>query len=55
MGSKVPGLVPSDYDPRPRSDGYWESLGKHVKMESLYKQQLLNRLGKKKALDNIKR
>ncbi|MGN7491957.1 discoidin domain-containing protein [Paenibacillus sp. SAF-054] len=54
VGPKVPGLVPSDYDPRPRSDGYWESLGKHVKVESLYKQQLLERLGKK-ALDNIKR
>jgi hypothetical protein len=53
-GPKVPGLVPSEYDPRPRSDGYWESLGKHVKVESLYKQQLLERLGKK-ALDNIKR
>ncbi|WP_237391733.1 discoidin domain-containing protein [Paenibacillus dendrobii] len=54
VGPKVPGLVPSDYDPRPRNDGYWESLGKHVKVESLYKQQLLERLGKK-ALDNIKR
>ncbi|MEC0370142.1 discoidin domain-containing protein [Paenibacillus chibensis] len=54
VGPKVPGLVPSDYDPRPRSDGYWESLGKHVQVESLYKQQLLERLGKK-ALDNIKK
>ncbi|MEC0239349.1 discoidin domain-containing protein [Paenibacillus dokdonensis] len=54
VGPKVPGLVPSDYDPRPRNDGYWESLGKHVKVESLYKQQLLERLGKK-AVDNIKR
>ncbi|MCJ8013090.1 discoidin domain-containing protein [Paenibacillus sp. KQZ6P-2] len=53
-GPKVSGLVPSDYDPRPRNDGYWESLGQHVKVESLYKQQLLNRLGQK-ALDNIKR
>ncbi|MGF7046485.1 hypothetical protein J2T13_000961 [Paenibacillus sp. DS2015] len=54
VGQKVPGLVPSEYDARPRSEGYWESLGKHVKVESLYKQQLLERLGKK-ALDNIKR
>lgn len=54
VGEKVPGLVPSDYDPRPRSDGYWDNYGQHVTVESLYKQQLEERLGKK-ALNNIQK
>ncbi|KAF9114844.1 hypothetical protein BGX30_006471 [Mortierella sp. GBA39] len=54
VGEKVPGLVPSDYDPRPRSDGYWDNYGQHVTVESLYKQQLQERLGKK-ALNNIQK
>lgn len=52
VGPKVPGLVPNDYDPRPRSDGYWDSCGRHVMLQSLYKQQLIERLGRK-ALPNI--
>jgi hypothetical protein len=53
VGPKVPGLVPSTYDPRPRADAYWDNEGKHVKVDSLYKQQLEERLGKQ-AVKNIK-
>jgi hypothetical protein len=53
VGPKVPGLVPSTYDPRPRADAYWDNEGKHVKIDSLYKQQLEERLGKQ-AVKNIK-
>ncbi|MEK4466254.1 hypothetical protein MHB56_28980 [Paenibacillus sp. FSL H8-0315] len=54
VGSKVPGLVPNDYDSRPREDGYWCSCGQHVVINSLYKQQLMERLGRN-ALSNIKK
>ncbi|WP_438348458.1 discoidin domain-containing protein [Paenibacillus sp. FA6] len=54
VGRKVPGLVPNNYDPRPRSDGYWDNCGQHVIMQSLYKQQLMERLGRN-ALNNIKK
>ncbi|SEG09242.1 discoidin domain-containing protein [Paenibacillus sp. UNC499MF] len=45
VGTVVPGLVPSTYDPRPRSEAFWESTGAHVTPVSLYKQQLLERKG----------
>lgn len=44
VGPVVAGLVPNNYDSRPRSEGYWESTGKHVTLASLYKQQLMERL-----------
>lgn len=53
VGSKIPGLLPNDYDSRPREDGYWCSCGQHVVINSLYKQQLTERLGRN-ALNNIK-
>lgn len=53
VGSKIPGLLPNDYDSRPREDGYWCSCGQHVVINSLYKQQLMERLGRN-ALNNIK-
>ena len=39
VGEKQPGAF------EPREDGYWESLGRHVTPESLYIQQLKDRLG----------
>ncbi|MGX4584917.1 discoidin domain-containing protein [Paenibacillus chitinolyticus] len=54
VGTVVPGLVPSTYDPRPRSEAFWESTGAHVTPVSLYKQQLLERKGPD-ALQNISR
>ncbi|WP_255314372.1 hypothetical protein [Bacillus sp. FJAT-26390] len=54
VGPKIPGIVPSAYDPRPRAEAYWEHEGKHVRIESLYKQQLEERLGKQ-ALKNIQK
>jgi hypothetical protein len=53
VGTKVPPLVPSAYDPRPRKDAYWESAGQHIAAPvSLYKQQLLERLGQE-AVDAL--
>lgn len=51
---RVSRLVPSSYDPRPRNEAFWEFDGSHVAPVSLYKQQLLERLGSE-ALDNIER
>ncbi len=45
IGPKVAGFVPNSQDPRPRPDGWWESLGQHVEPRSLYLQQLTDRLG----------
>lgn len=53
VGAKAPGLVPSDYDARPRKDAYWDHLGEHVSPASLYKQQLADRLGQQ-AVQNMK-
>lgn len=53
IGPKVYGLVPSAYDPRPRDDAYWDHEGTHVKIDSLYKQQLMERLGNQ-AVKNIR-
>lgn len=39
VGTKMPG------DFTPRAEGYWVSYGKHVEPQSLYLQQLQNRLG----------
>lgn len=44
VGKFVPGLVPSYYDPRPRSQGYREGAGRRMKPESLYRRQLEERL-----------
>ncbi|SDC05603.1 S-layer homology domain-containing protein [Paenibacillus sp. UNCCL117] len=52
IGTVVPGLVPDKYDKRPRKEAYWESVGRHVEPGSLYKQQLLERLGEQ-ALSHI--
>jgi hypothetical protein len=38
-------VVPSSYDPYPRPDGYIARTGEHVEIESLYRAQLLARLG----------
>lgn len=46
IGTKEPGAF------KPREDGYWESFGKHVSPQSLYLQQLKDRLGAK-AVKNI--
>ncbi|WP_239633163.1 S-layer homology domain-containing protein [Paenibacillus sp. H1-7] len=53
VGTKGTPLVPNEYDPRPRNDAYWDHLGTHVKPDSLYLQQLQDRLGQE-AVDNIK-
>lgn len=53
-GLNVKPLVPNDYDPRPRENGYWESEGKHVSLPSLYIQQLKDRLGQQ-AVNNLVR
>ncbi|UQZ83036.1 Endo-1,4-beta-xylanase A precursor [Paenibacillus konkukensis] len=45
VGAKEPGIVPDDYDTRPRKDAYWDHLGSHVNPPSLYLQQLQDRLG----------
>ena len=45
VGRKVAGFVPNSQDPRPRQDGWWESLNQHVEPRSLYLQQLTDRLG----------
>jgi hypothetical protein len=49
VGEKVPGLVPDDYDSRPRQDAYWDHYGQHVALVSLFKQQLEDRLGEQAA------
>lgn len=46
VGEKVRGAF------EPREDGYWESLGRHVEPQSLYFQQLKDRLGSA-AVKNI--
>lgn len=46
IGNKLPGVAPNEHDPRPRKEGYWESLGEHVEPQSLYLQQLYERLQK---------
>ena len=46
VGEKQPGAF------KPREDGYWESLGRHVEPQSLYFQQLKDRLGNT-AVKNI--
>ncbi|MCM3494853.1 discoidin domain-containing protein [Paenibacillus lactis] len=53
-GLNVRPLVPNDYDPRPREDGYWESTGRHVAPQSLFIQQLKDRLGQE-AVDHLAR
>jgi F5/8 type C domain len=45
VGAKVGGFVPNSQDPRPRQDGWWESLNQRVEPRSLYLQQLTDRLG----------
>jgi hypothetical protein len=45
IGEKQPGAF------KPREDGYWESLGRHVEPQSLYFQQLKDRLGNAAAKD----
>lgn len=54
VGSKVSGFFPNGIDPRPRKDAYWDHIGQHVALVSLYKQQLVERLGEQ-ALANISR
>jgi|GEM_PF-1218577 len=54
VGGKVPGFVPNATDPRPRPDGWIESLGQHLEPRSLYLQQLTDRLGAD-AVRRIKR
>jgi hypothetical protein len=54
IGSKVPGFVPNATDPRPRLDGWIESLGQHLEPRSLYLQQLNDRLGPN-AVQHIQR
>lgn len=44
VGEMKKGRAPNDHDPRPRSDGYLNALGKHVLPRSLYMQQLNDRL-----------
>jgi len=39
VGEKIRGAF------EPRDDGYWESLGRHVEPQSIYVQQLKDRLG----------
>jgi hypothetical protein len=45
VGRKVAGFVPNSQDPRPRQDGWWESLNQSVEPRSLYLRQLTDRLG----------
>ncbi|HKQ79275.1 MAG TPA: discoidin domain-containing protein [Blastocatellia bacterium] len=45
VGRKVAGFAPNSQDPRPRQDGWWESLGQNVEPRSLYLRQLTDRLG----------
>jgi hypothetical protein len=49
VGAKVAGFVPNSQDPRPRQDGWWESLNQRVEPRSLYLQQLTDRLGAEAA------
>lgn len=53
-GLNVKPLVPNDYDSRPREDGYWEYADRHVALQSLFVQQLKDRLGQQ-AVDNLAR
>ncbi|MGG3510320.1 discoidin domain-containing protein [Paenibacillus lautus] len=53
-GLNVKPLVPNDYDSRPREDGYWEFADRHVALQSLFVQQLKDRLGQQ-AVDNLAR
>ncbi|MEF7439481.1 discoidin domain-containing protein [Paenibacillus lautus] len=53
-GLNVKPLVPSAYDPRPREDGYWEYADRHVALQSLFIQQLKDRLGQQ-AVDHLAR
>jgi F5/8 type C domain-containing protein len=53
-GRKVAGFTPNSQDPRPRPDGWWESLNQHVEPRSLYLRQLTDRLGAE-AAQRIKR
>lgn len=53
-GLNVKPLVPNDYDSRPREDGYWEYADRHVAIQSLFVQQLKDRLGQQ-AVDNLAR
>lgn len=52
VGESRQGNWPNDNDPRPREDAYWDSHGKHVAPQSLYLQQLKDRLGEV-AIKNI--
>ncbi|MNI30909.1 hypothetical protein D3C73_847700 [compost metagenome] len=52
IGPIVPGLVPNSYDPRPRNEAFWDHHGEHVAPVSLYRQQLMERMGEQ-ALCNI--
>ncbi|GAB3535168.1 hypothetical protein GCM10027403_12410 [Arthrobacter tecti] len=54
VGDKREAFVPNSDDPRPRMDAYWESFGAHVEPGSLYKQQMIDRLGQQ-GLDNIEK
>lgn len=53
-GLNVKPLVPNDYDSRPREGGYWEYADRHVALQSLFVQQLKDRLGQQ-AVDNLAR
>jgi hypothetical protein len=53
VGIKEAGLVPNDYDTRPRNDAYWDHLGSHVNPPSLYLKQLQDSKGRE-AVENIK-
>jgi hypothetical protein len=54
VGQKVGGFLPNVYDTRPREDAYWEHLGNHVAPQSLYLQQMEERLGAQ-AVQNLER
>ena len=45
VGTKSKSYLPNTVDQRPRYDGYWESHGTHVAPNSLYLEQLKDRLG----------
>ncbi|MGI2297038.1 discoidin domain-containing protein [Paenibacillus sp. GXUN7292] len=55
IGKVVEALVPNEYDPRPRSNGYWEYATTSVNgPESLYVQQLAEKLQISYAATEIK-
>lgn len=54
VGERRPGNWPNPDDPRPREDAFWDSHGQHVTPQSLYLQQLRDRLGEQ-AVQNIAR